>query len=66
MRYSAILLSDRLFARAISRSLSLVDIFINKILSVVIGGNPLPLGGGRSPVSLYLLTLAFNVLLYGS
>ena len=25
--------------------------FINKILSVVIDGNPLPLGGGRSPVN---------------
>ena len=26
-------------------------IFINKILSVVVGGNPLPLGGGRSLVN---------------
>ena len=26
--------------------------FINKILSVVVGGNPLPLGGGRSLVNL--------------
>ena len=25
--------------------------FINKILSVVVGGNPLPLGGGRSLVN---------------
>ena len=28
-----------------------IGIFINKILSVVIGGNPLPLGGGRSLVN---------------
>ena len=26
-------------------------LFINKILSVVVGGNPLPLGGGRSLVN---------------
>ncbi len=26
-------------------------VFINKILSVVVGGNPLPLGGGRSLVN---------------
>jgi hypothetical protein len=25
--------------------------FINKILSVAVGGNPLPLGGGRSLVN---------------
>ena len=30
---------------------ALSKIFINKILSVVIGGNPLPLGGGRSLVN---------------
>ena len=29
----------------------LTDDFINKILSVVVGGNPLPLGGGRSLVN---------------
>ena len=28
------------------------DIFINKILLFAIGGNPLPLGGGRSLVNL--------------
>jgi len=28
-----------------------VFLFINKNLSVVIGGNPLPLGGGRSLVN---------------
>ncbi len=42
------------------------NIFINIILSVVIGGNPLPLGGGRSLVNSWPLTLAFDVLLYGS
>ena len=40
--------------------------FINKILSVVVGGNPLPLGGGRSLVNSKPLTLAFDVLLYSS
>jgi len=29
-----------------------VEVFINKILSFVIGGNPLPLGGGRRLVNL--------------
>ncbi len=32
-------------------SLSGLYDFINKILSVVVGGNPLPLGGGRSLVN---------------
>ena len=29
----------------------LTDYFINRILSVVVGGNQLPLGGGRSLVN---------------
>ncbi|MFR6049800.1 MAG: hypothetical protein ACLUIL_01705 [Gallintestinimicrobium sp.] len=29
-----------------------VGVFINKTLSFAIGGNPLPLGGGRSLVNL--------------
>ena len=29
-----------------------VAAFINKILSIDVGGNPLPLGGGRSLVNL--------------
>ena len=30
----------------------LSDVFLNKILLFAIGGNPLPLGGGRSLVNL--------------
>ncbi len=37
--------------------LSLQYIFHKKILSVAIGGNPLPLGGGRKPCKLLQKTL---------
>ena len=35
-----------------------------KEFSFVMGGNPLPLGGGRSFVNRYLLSLTLNIFLY--
>ncbi len=34
--------------------------FINKILSVVVGGNPLPLGSGRKPLKFIAINLDFQ------
>ena len=43
----------------------LATLYIYILQQTFVGGNPLPLGGGRSHVNLLPLTLALNVLLYG-
>ena len=43
---------------------ALYVIFHKKYLQHSLGGNPMPLGGGRSLVNCYLLSLTLNIFLY--